>query len=223
LSVNYAVLYDYCVPERFEPTGYVQRSFTFEEEVGDSAELAHLRQLHESLTPYLDVSRLRELVAERSDIYAALRSDRPPAEVLALMDTLAALLRPSPAEQIRDPSDAVALLMITMGHLDQEELRTVLLDTKNRVQDVVTVYRGSLNTSLIRVGEVYKAALRRNSAAIIVAHNHPSADVTPSPEDVLVTRQIVEAGAILDIDCLDHLIIGRGTWLSMRERGLGFT
>jgi DNA repair protein RadC len=97
------------------------------------------------------------------------------------------------------------------------------LDTKNRVQDIVTVYRGSLNTSLIRVGEVYKAALRRNSAGIIVAHNHPSADVTPSPEDVLVTRKIVEAGAILDVDCLDHLIIGRGTWLSMRERGLGFT
>jgi DNA repair protein RadC len=215
--------YDGSVPERIEPIGYVQTTFTFEDEGEDSAELSNLRQLHESLAPYLDVPRLRQLVAERSDIYAALRSDRPPAEVLALMDTLAALLRPSPTEQIRNPRDAVALLMVTMGHLDQEELRTILLDTKNRVQDIVTVYRGSVNTTLIRAGEVYKAALRRNSAAIIVSHNHPSTDVTPSPEDVLVTRQIVEAGAILDIDCLDHLIIGRGAWCSLRERGLGFT
>jgi DNA repair protein RadC len=210
------------VPERLDPTSYVQRSFAFEEEIEDSAELSNLRQFHESLAPYLDVPHLRQLVAERGDIYAALRSERPPAEVLALMDTLAALLRPSPAEKIRTPSDAVGLLMVQMGHLDQEELRTILLDTKNRVQDIVTVYRGSLNTSLIRAGEVYKAAVRRNSAAIILAHNHPSGDPNPSPEDVLVTRQIVEAGIILDVECLDHLIIGRGTWCSMRERGLGF-
>jgi len=111
-----------------------------------------------------------------------------------------------------------------MGHLDQEEMRTVLLDSKNRVQDIVTVYRGSLNASLIRVGEVYKAALRRNSASIILAHNHPSGEPDPpSPEDVLVTVKIVEAGELLDVPCLDHLVIGRGKWLSMREKGLGFT
>jgi DNA repair protein RadC len=87
----------------------------------------------------------------------------------------------------------------------------------------VTVYRGSLNSSLIRVGEIYKGALRRNSAAVIVAHNHPSGDPTPSLEDVLVTRQIVEAGRLLDLDCLDHLVIGHGIWVSMRQRGLGFS
>src|SRR5262245_32484811 len=97
-----------------------------------------------------------------------------------------------------------------MGHLDHEELRTVLLDTKNHLQDVVTVYKGSLNASLVRVGEVYKEALRRNSAALTVAHNHPSSDPTPSPEDVLVTREIVQAGKLLDVDCLDHLVIGQG-------------
>jgi DNA repair protein RadC len=79
-----------------------------------------------------------------------------------------------------------------------------------------------LNTSLIRVGEVFKAALQRNSAAIIVCHNHPSADPTPSPEDVLVTREIVQAGKLLDCEVLDHLIIGQGRWVSLRERGLGF-
>jgi DNA repair protein RadC len=111
--------------------------------------------------------------------------------------------------------------MVQMGHLDQEELRTVLLETKNSVQDIVTVYRGSLNASMIRVGEVYKAAIKRNGAAIIKAHDHPSGEPEPSPEDVLVTVQIAEAGTILDIQCLDHIVIGQGKWVSLRERGLG--
>lgn len=124
--------------------------------------------------------------------------------------------------QIKNPSDVADLLMLEMSHLDQEHLRTVLLDTKNRVQAISTVYIGSLNTSLIRVGEIFKEAVRRNSAALIVAHNHPSGDATPSPEDVLVTREIVSAGKLLDVDVLDHLVIGHGVWVSLRERGLGF-
>jgi len=124
--------------------------------------------------------------------------------------------------QIKSPTDAAQLLMLEMSHLDQEHLRTVLLDTKNRVQAVATVYVGSLNASLIRVGEVFKDALKHNSAALIVAHNHPSGDPTPSPEDVLVTREIVSAGKLLDVEVLDHLVIGQGRYVSMRERGLGF-
>lgn len=124
--------------------------------------------------------------------------------------------------QIKSPTDAAQLLMIEMGHLDQEHLRTVLLDTKNRVQAVSTVYIGSLNSSMIRVGEVFKEAIRLNSAALIVAHNHPSGDPTPSPEDVFVTRQIVDAGKLLDVEVLDHLVIAQGRFVSMRERGLGF-
>jgi DNA repair protein RadC len=99
----------------------------------------------------------------------------------------------------------------------------VLLDTKNRVQTISTVYVGSLNTAMIRVGEVFKAALAWNSAALIVVHNHPSGDPTPSPEDVLITHQIVAAGQLLDIDVLDHLVIGQGRYCSMRQKGLGFT
>src|SRR5262245_56031288 len=106
--------------------------------------------------------------------------------------------------QIKSPTDVAQLLMLEMSHLDQEHLRTVLLDTKNRVQGISTVYVGSLNTSLIRVGEVFKDALRRNSAAVIVTHNHPSGDASPSPEDVLVTREIVAAGRLLDIEVLDR-------------------
>ena len=124
--------------------------------------------------------------------------------------------------QIKSPTDVAQLLMLEMSHLDQEHLRTVLLDTKNRVQGISTVYVGSLNTSLIRVGEVFKEALKKNSAALIVVHNHPSGDPTPSPEDVLVTREIVAAGQLLDIEVLDHLVIGHGRFVSLRERGLGF-
>jgi len=74
----------------------------------------------------------------------------------------------------------------------------------------------------VRIGEVFRDAIRRNSAALIVAHNHPSGDPTPSPEDILVTRQIVEAGKLLDIDVLDHLILSHSRYVSLRERGLGF-
>jgi DNA repair protein RadC len=125
--------------------------------------------------------------------------------------------------QIKRPADAATLLMAEMGHLDQEHLRVVLLDTKNRVQEVVTVYIGSVNSAQIRISEIFKGAVRRNSPALIVAHNHPSGDPTPSPEDILVTRQIVEAGKLLDVECLDHLVIVRDRFVSLRERGLGFS
>ena len=124
--------------------------------------------------------------------------------------------------QIKSPADAAQLLMLEMAHLDQEHLRTILLDTKNRVQTIHTVYIGNLNTSMVRPGEVFKEAVRRNSAALIVVHNHPSGDPTPSPEDVLVTREIVQAGQLLDVNVLDHLLIGQGSYISLRERGLGF-
>ena len=124
--------------------------------------------------------------------------------------------------QIRSPADAANLVMSEMMMLEQEHLKIIILDTKNRVIHITTLYVGSLNTSLIRVGEVFREAIRMNAAAIIVTHNHPSSDPTPSPEDVAVTRQIVEAGKLIDIECLDHLIIGGTRWVSLKERGLGF-
>jgi DNA repair protein RadC len=81
---------------------------------------------------------------------------------------------------------------------------------------------GSLNTSVIRIGELFRAAIKENAAAFIVAHNHPSGDPSPSPEDVNVTRQIRQAGQLLDIDLLDHIIIGHQRYVSLKERGLGF-
>lgn len=124
--------------------------------------------------------------------------------------------------QIRSPNDVAQLLMVEMSHLDQEHLRVVNLDTKNRVQKITTVYIGSVNSSAVRVGELFKDAIRLNSAAMIVVHNHPSGQPDPSPEDILVTRQIADAGKLLDVEVLDHLIIGNGRFVSLRERGVGF-
>lgn len=184
---------------------------------------AQVRALREALSPYIDVAQLRRLAAAGDDLRAALVGDDVPPEVHALLDTLAALLRPTPREQIKSPADVAALLMVEMSHLDQEELRVLNLDTKNRIQRITTVYRGSVNSAQVRIAEVFKDAVRLNSAAIIVVHSHPSGDPTPSPEDILVTRQIVEAGKLLDADVLDHVVIGRGRWVSMREKGLGFS
>ena len=124
--------------------------------------------------------------------------------------------------QVRSPADAAQLLMAEMSLLEQEQLRLVLLDTKNYVIGIPTVYVGSLNTTLIRIGEMFRYALRENCAALIVVHNHPSGDPSPSPEDVIMTAKLVEAGQLLDIQVLDHLIIGQGRFVSMKERGLGF-
>jgi DNA repair protein RadC len=110
-----------------------------------------------------------------------------------------------------------------MGSLEQEELRTIIVDSKNQVLKIHTVYKGSLNTAVLRIAEVFREAIRLNAAGLIVAHNHPSGDVSPSPEDVHATRQLVEAGKLLGIDVLDHLVVG-GTqrWVSLKDRGLGF-
>ena len=131
--------------------------------------------------------------------------------------------RPADRPQIRTPADAANLLMAEMGLLEQEQLRTILLDTKNRVVDIPTVYVGSVNTTMIRVAEVFREAIRRNCPSLIVLHNHPSGDVSPSPEDVTVTRQIVEAGKLMDVEVLDHLIVSRTAFVSLKERGLGFS
>jgi DNA repair protein RadC len=125
--------------------------------------------------------------------------------------------------QIKSPADAAQLLMLEMGVLEQEEVRTLLLDTRNRVLASPMIYRGSLNTTSMRVAEVFKDAIRANSAGLIVAHNHPSGDPAPSAEDVRVTKTLVEAGKLLDIDVLDHIVISHNRYVSLKERGLGFT
>jgi DNA repair protein RadC len=133
-----------------------------------------------------------------------------------------AVASPEERPTIQSPEDAAGLLLYEMSALEQEHLRVLLLDTRNRLVHTAEVYRGSLNTSLIRIGEVFRDAVRYHAAAIIVAHNHPSGDPTPSPEDVSVTKAIADAGRLLDIEVLDHLVIGRGRYVSLKAKGLGF-
>jgi DNA repair protein RadC len=146
------------------------------------------------------------------------------AQLKAALELGRRMLLASPEDRfvVRSPADAAQLLTAEMAHLEQEHFRVLYLDTRNRLLGSETVYIGSLNASHIRVGEVFRDAVKRNCAAVIVAHNHPSGDPTPSPEDVEVTRQLVAAGDLLDIEVLDHLIIGQQRFVSLRERGLGF-
>ncbi|MDD2921195.1 MAG: DNA repair protein RadC [Anaerolineales bacterium] len=147
------------------------------------------------------------------------------AQIKAAIELGRRLTLESPAERpsINSPADGAALLQYEMSALEQEHLRVILLDRRNRVLETVEVYKGSVNSSQVRVGELFKDAIRVNASGIIVAHNHPSGDPTPSPDDVAVTRAIVQAGKLLDIDVLDHLVIGQGKWVSLKERGLGFS
>jgi DNA repair protein RadC len=130
---------------------------------------------------------------------------------------------PEERPRITSPADAANLLMADMMLLEQEHLRVILLDTRSGVIAAPTLYIGSLNSSVVRIGELFRAAIRANAAAIIVAHNHPSGDPSPSPEDVNVTRQLVQAGKLVDIDVLDHVVIGYQRYVSLKERGLGFS
>ena len=147
------------------------------------------------------------------------------AQLKAALELGKRLMVASPEErpQVKSPTDVANLLMMEMGFLEQEHLRVVLLDTKNRVLGMPTIYIGSINTSVLRVGELFREAIKANSAAVIVVHNHPSGDPTPSPEDVRITQQLVEAGKLLDVEVVDHLIIGQQRYVSLKERGLGFS
>ncbi len=125
---------------------------------------------------------------------------------------------PDEHRQIVTPNDAAALLQPFMAHLDHEEFRALVLDTKNRVVANIPLYRGTVNNSVLRASEVFRQAVVRNCPGILVAHNHPSSDPSPSPEDIEVTRQLVEAGKVLDIDLLDHIIVGNPRFTSLKER-----
>lgn len=123
---------------------------------------------------------------------------------------------------VHSPEDAADLVQYEMSALEQEQLRVILLNTRNHVLRIQTIYQGSLNSSQVRVGELFRPAIRENAAAVIVVHNHPSGDPSPSPDDIALTKTIIEAGQLLDIQVLDHLIIGQGRFISLNRRGLGF-
>jgi DNA repair protein RadC len=123
---------------------------------------------------------------------------------------------------VRSPRDVADRLILQMGRLEREELRVVLLNTKNVVLRVATVYQGNVSSSLVRVGELFRDAVRLNASGVILVHNHPSGDPTPSPDDLHLTAEALAAGRLLDIELLDHLVIGHDAYVSLRDRGVAF-
>jgi DNA repair protein RadC len=123
---------------------------------------------------------------------------------------------------IRAPRDLAERLLPSMGRLEREELRVVLLSAKNGVLAMPTLYQGNVSAALVRVGELFRDAVRRHASGMIVVHNHPSGDPTPSPDDLHLTAEAVAAGRLLDVPVLDHLILGHDAFVSLRDRGIAF-
>ena len=123
---------------------------------------------------------------------------------------------------INRPDDIASLLSSKLAYLNHEELHVVLMNTKHQVVGIEKLYSGNVNSAIVRPAEVFASALKKNYPAIAVVHNHPSGDPTPSDEDIETTAKLVEAGRLLEIDLVDHVVIGLGKSVSMRERGLGF-
>lgn len=146
------------------------------------------------------------------------------AKIKALTEWALLLKEVEVSEQItiRSPADIANWLMLEMSLLEREEMRVIVLDTKHQVRSVETIYQGSLNTAVVRVAEIFRSAIINNAAAIVLLHNHPSGDPTPSPEDVRVTEAICQTGKELDIKVLDHLIFAGNRYVSLKERGLAF-
>ena len=127
-----------------------------------------------------------------------------------------------PQATIDSPATAANILFPIMSNRDRETLIAMHLDTKNTVIALETILIGSLNTCVVRTADVFKGALLHNAANIIIAHNHPSGDPTPSAEDIKTTSNLKSAGDLLGIELLDHLVIGDGRYTSLKERNLGF-
>lgn len=123
---------------------------------------------------------------------------------------------------IRSPQDVYSHLGVELAALEREELRILLLNTKNVVLRVVTAYQGNVSASLVRVGELFREAVRDNVTGVVLVHNHPSGDATPSPDDLHLTAEALAAGRLLDIDVLDHVVIASGGYTSLRDQGVVF-
>lgn len=128
------------------------------------------------------------------------------------------VFEPDKKYQIKSADDAAALVRMELMFLDHEEMHVLLLDTRNQVIEHIKSYKGTVNSSVLRAAEIFRPAVVRNCPHVIVCHNHPSGDPSPSPEDIAVTEQLIEAGKLLDIELLDHLVIGNPRYASLRER-----
>jgi len=141
------------------------------------------------------------------------------AQLQAILELARRLTIPQPDRryQITAPQDAAHLVMPEMMYLDHEEFRVLVLDTKNQVVANLLLYQGTVDSAVLRIAEIFRPAIARKCSHIIVCHNHPSGQVDASPEDIAFTKQCIEAGNLLDIELVDHLIIGHHRFLSLKE------
>lgn len=123
------------------------------------------------------------------------------------------------AATVRKPQDAADIVMEELRYLKKEHFVCLFLNTKNHIIARETLSMGTLNASLVHPREVFRAAIKYNSASIICAHNHPSGDPSPSPEDISLTKRLADAGQLVGIEVLDHLVIGDGQFVSLKEQG----
>lgn len=164
-------------------------------------------------------SGFSELCAERG------LGEAKAAQVQAALELGKRVVATQPQERttVRSPEDVANLLQGDMGLLEQEQMRVVLLNIRNHVLGTPEVYKGSVHTAVVRIGELFREALRQNAPSLILVHNHPSGDPSPSPEDISMTRQAIEAGALLDVDVLDHIILAQGRFESMKRLQKAFS
>ena len=127
---------------------------------------------------------------------------------------------PEDPPSINSPQDVQRLLGPEMSQLAQEQLRVLLIDTKSQVVGQRVIYQGNISSAIIRTAEVFRPAVIEAVPSVIIAHNHPSRDPNPSPDDVMITRKLKQAAELLDIDLLDHIVIGGKRHVSLKERGL---
>jgi DNA repair protein RadC len=160
-----------------------------------------------------------ELCAERG------LGEAKAAQVLAALELGQRLAATQPGERpvIRYAQDVADLMRPEMALLDQEHMRVLLLNTRNQVLAKCEVYRGNVHTAVVRIGELFREALRQNAPAVILVHNHPSGEPTPSAADIAMTKQAIAAGELLDIEVLDHVIIAHGGFSSMKTLKVAFS
>jgi DNA repair protein RadC len=159
--------------------------------------------------------------ADWAEITSSAGLSKTQAQRLSIICELARRLasdQPHQQTQMLTTMDAAMLLKPLMMNLDHEELRVILLDNRNAIVANILMYKGTVNSAVLRVAEIFKLAVARNCPSILIAHNHPSSDPTPSHEDLDVTEQIVAAGKLLDIEVLDHLIIGNPRFVSLKQQ-----
>ena len=181
---------------------------------GDNAlDLANKLLMKYGGLPGLVRADFRELCAEHG------MGEAKSAQVKAALEIgrRLALVQTDAKYKISTPADAANLVMLDLAYLDTEQTRILLLDARGQVVEKASLYQGTAISSVLRAAEIFRPAIIRNCPGLILCHNHPSGDPTPSPDDLETTRRLVEAGRILDIELVDHIIIGHQRFVSLKE------